>query len=530
MRATHTITRSAGVLVSANLLSRVFGLIRDIVTASYFGTSSAMSAFVIAFTIPNLFRNLIGEGALSSGFIPVFAGCLEKEGKEQAWKLARRVTSLAVVVLIALVLVGYLALGVLQRNITLDPDMILACRLLRVMLPYLFFMCLLGLAMGILNTLGRFALPAASPIIMNSVWILSVIVLCPRFGSTLQDRIFGLAWGILLSGAVQLAVQIPLLWKEGFRFRFRWDLKHPGVRRVIVLMGPTVMGMAVIQINVLVDRLVALALGPSAPATLYYANRLVQFPLGVFGIALATAALPVMAAQVAREEKEEFKRTVAYALRVVFLIALPAAVGLLVLRSPIVALIFQHKEFTAASTAATSWAVLFYGLGLLGFCGIKIATQAFYSIHDTKTPVIVGVAGMLLNLGLNLLVVFQPWLREHLREGGLALSTSLVATLNLFVLLYLLRRRLGPIRGREIALSFGKIALASLVMGGACYGVWRLIAGIFAGRSGAALAEVAIPIAASAAVFAAMVWILRIREMGEIAAAFGRKGKPVISD
>lgn len=523
MRADHAITRSASVLVSANLLSRVFGLIRDIVTASYFGTSSAMSAFVVAFTIPNLFRNLIGEGALSSGFIPVFAGCLEKEGRGEAGRLARRVASLAMVVLAALVVAGYLAVGVVERNLPLDPEKLLACRLLRVMLPYLFFMCLLGLAMGILNTLGRFALPAASPIIMNGIWILSVLLLCPRFGPTLQDRIFGLAWGVLFSGIAQLMVQIPLLWREGFRFRFRWDLSHPGVRRVIALMVPTVTGMAVIQFNVLVDRLVAIALSPSAPATLYFANRLVQFPLGVFGIALATAALPVMAAQVAREEMEEFKRTVAYALRAVFLIALPAAVGLVVLRRPIVALIFERREFTAASADATSWAVLFYGLGLLGFCGIKIATQAFYSIHDTKTPVIVGVAGMVLNLALNLLVVFQPWLRSHLREGGLALSTSLVATLNLALLLFLLRRRLGPIRGREIALSLAKIALASAVMGGACRWSLGFAESSFPGPAWSRTAAVAFPILVSAAVFGGLIWALRIRELSEIAAAFRRR-------
>lgn len=527
MRELHTITRSAGVVGSATLLSRFLGLVRDIITASFFGTGLAMSAFVVAFQIPNLLRALLGEGALTAAFVPVFTEYMEKKGREESWRLARIVASLLLVILVGLVLVGFLLIRVLRHWLHLNEKFILVSEMFEVMLPYLVFICLLGLARGILNSVRHFAVPALSPVLLNLVWIASLFLLCPLFGASPEERIFGLAFGISLSGLVQFAFHLPVLKREGFHFRFQLA-GHPAVKRIALLMGPGVLGLAVVQLNVLVDRFLALGwLGESAPATLYYGNRLVQFPLGVFVVSFATAALPMMSAQVAREKIEDFLSTLSYTLRMVFFVTVPATVGLIVLRRPIVALLFQRRAFGPESTEATAWVVLFYSVGLVAFSSVKIVTQAFYSLQDTKTPVRVAVASMLLNLGMNLLVVFNPWLKAHLREGGLALSTSIAAFANMAVLAVLLRRRLGPLRGREIGICTAKICAASAAMGLATWGGFAFFQGRFGGEGlPDRLAVVLLPMAVGVAVFLTAAALLRVRVIRELGAAFFRKAAP----
>ena len=523
----YDITRSAGVVGGATLVSRVLGLVRDILTAGFFGTGSAISAFVVAFTIPNLFRKLLGEGALTAAFVPVFTEYREKRGREAGWRVASVIFSLTTLVLGALVVLGFILIWMITGTFELSERFLLVFRLLRVMLPYLFFICLVGLAMAILNSLKHFVVPAFSPVILNLVWIASLFLLCPRFGDQPERRIFGLAVGVLIGGAIQLGVQLPVLKKKGFPFRFIPDWGEPAVRKIVLLMGPGILGFAVFQLNTAVDGFLALVIGPGAPAALFYANRLVQFPLGVFGLAFATAVLPVMARLMARGEKEEFIGAFSHGLRNVLLITVPSAVGLIVLRRPIIALLFQRGAFGAESAADTAWVLLWYSFGLPAFAALKIVTQGFYSCQDTRTPVKVAFGAMLLNLGLNLAVVFHPWLRAHLREGGLALSTSLAALLNAATLYYLFRRRLGPVRGRELVSFLGRLLPAAAALGLAC----RLSLSLLSGRLPEAalparLLAVAVPVGSGLAVFLLAALVLKIEEVGGLLRALKKTRRP----
>jgi putative peptidoglycan lipid II flippase len=514
MKTEDQITRSAGIVGSATLFSRILGLVRDILTARLFGTGLAASAFVVAFTIPNLFRRLLGEGALTGAFVPVFTEYLEKKGIKEGWRIASIIFTLLTIILAGVVLAGFAVIWLITNTFNLSDKFILVFQLLRIMLPYLFFICLVGLSMGILNSLRHFFMPALSPVILNLVWIGSLIVLCPRFGDTSEEKIFGLAVGVVIGGIIQLAVQIPVLKRKGFPFQFIPDWHNPAVKKIAFLMGPGILGLAVFQLNTVVDRFLAMVIGPGAPSTLYYGNRLVQLPLGVFGIAFATAALPVMARLMARNKIEEFKDAFSHSFRNVLLVTIPATVGLIVLRRPIITLLFQRDAFGASSTDATAWVLLFYAIGLPAFAGLKIITQSFYSFQDTRTPVKVGAAAMILNLVLNLAVVYIPWLRSHLREGGLALATSIAALANAGVLFYLLRRRLGPIRGRAIISFVLRISTAAAGMGLACWICLYLLREKFTGVDmGERVILVVVPIAVGLAVLTIGILVFRITEV-----------------
>ena len=521
MKTEDQISRSAGVVGAATLLSRILGLVRDILTASFFGTGLAVSAFVVAFTIPNLLRKLLGEGALTGAFVPVFTEYLEKKGIKEGWRVASIIFTLVMIILAGVVLAGFIIIWLVTNTFDLSEKYLLVFRLLRIMLPYLFFICLVGLSMGILNSLRHFIIPALSPVILNLVWIISLFLLCPRFGNTPEERIFGLAVGIVIGGIIQLSLQIPVLRRKGFPFQFLPDWHNPAVKKIALLMGPGILGLAVFQLNTVVDRFLALVIGEGAPAALYYGNRLVQFPLGIFGIAFATAALPVMARLMAREKIEEFKDAFSHSLRNVLLVTIPAAVGLIVLRRPIITLLFQRKAFGISSTEATAWVLLFYGLGLPAFAALKIITQGFYSFQDTRTPVKVGFGAMLLNLALNLMVVYTPWLRVHLREGGLALSTSIAAFLNLGVLFYLFRRRLGPIRGRATASFLVRVSLSTVLMGVVCWITVIFIQGRFLGGAlGERFILVAVPAFTGLMSFVGAAYLLRVKELSQFVKVF----------
>jgi putative peptidoglycan lipid II flippase len=518
------IIRSAGVVGSATLLSRILGLIRDILTARLFGTGLAASAFVVAFTIPNLFRRILGEGALTGAFVPVFTEYLEKRGLKEGWRVASIIFTLLTIVLAGVVLAGFAVIWLVTNTFDLSEKFILVFQLLRIMLPYLFFICLVGLSMGILNSFRHFIMPAISPVILNLVWIGSLFLLCPRFGVTPEDKIFGLAVGVVIGGIIQLAVQLPILKRKGFPFQFIPDWHNPVVKKIALLMGPGILGLAVFQLNTVVDRFLAMIIGSGAPSTLYYGNRLVQLPLGVFGIAFATAALPVMSRLMARNKIEEFKDAFSHSLRNVLLVTIPATVGLIVLRRPIITLLFQRDAFGVSSTDATAWVLLFYAIGLPAFAGLKIITQSFYSFQDTRTPVKVGVAAMLLNLGLNLAVVYIPWLRIHMREGGLAFATSIAALANAGALFYLLRRRLGPIRGRAIVSFSLRISAAAAFMGLACWLSLYFLRDRFpGGELGERILLVVVPMAVGMVVLAGGILVFKIQEARSLFKSLKRK-------
>ncbi|MEA3328886.1 MAG: murein biosynthesis integral membrane protein MurJ [Candidatus Omnitrophota bacterium] len=461
-----SLVKSAGVIGLSTFASRILGLLRDVFSASLFGTGLVWDAFLIAFMIPNLMRRLLGEGALSGSFIPVFTEYLEKKPRREAWKLVSIIFTLLVLGLLMLVLSGIWMIGLALNNFSLSAKIVLILRLTRIMLPYLFFISLSALSMGILNSFKHFTLPALGPVILNACWIGALFWLCPRFGPALEQKILGLTIGILFGGAAQLAIQIPVLIKKGFnRFSIRLDLNlsHPGVRRVGYLMAPAILGLAVTQINVVVDIILGLMLGDGAISALYYGNRLMQLPLGIFGIAMGTVALPTMAVYAAKNEIEKLKKTLSLALRMVFFITIPAAVGLIILRLPIMETLFQHGNFTSLSASRAADTLLFYSLGLFSYAGVKIVVPCFYSLQDTKTPVKIGIIALLSNIILNL-ILMRP-----LKESGLAMATAISSMINLSILFLVLRRKIGSFGARKIVYSFGRILCSAMIMGIFCY-------------------------------------------------------------
>ena len=470
------ILKSAGGIGSATLASRILGYLRDMLIASHFGTGIFASAFFAAFRIPNLFRRLLGEGALSASFIPVFTDYLTKRGKEEAWHLAMAIFNLLLVILAGITLLGILASPFISKLIVpgFSPGKVeLTAKLLRILFPYLFFIGLAALSMGILHSFKHFALPAIAPIILNLAMITSLLFLV-KPGTEEGARVLALA--VLAGGLGQLLIQIPVLIKKGMPAEVLSVFRHPEVKKVVFLMGPATLGLAVYQINIIIDTICGSfesIVGEGAIASLYYGNRVMQLPLAIFGIAMATAIFPTMAGQASRERIEELKKTLLFALRSVFFLVIPASVGLMVLGRRIISLLFERNAFDAVSTQSSASALFYYSIGLFAYAGVHIISRAFYSLQDTKTPVKVGCLAM----GLN--IIFNLILMRPLKLGGLALATSLSAIINLSVLLYILSRRTGGVNGKAIFNSLLRIVSASLLMGFICH----LVAGAFIAES-----------------------------------------------
>ncbi len=464
MREKRSFTRNKWVVVSWTALSRVFGLVRDILTAAVFGTSSASDAFMVAFALPNLFRNLFGEGAAGIAFVPIFDETCRDEGRPGGFRLASAAVTLLGAVLGAISILGVLVfsgIAVFGKGSTVWP-------LSAVMFPYLFFICLAGFLGKLLNCLDRYGSPAALPVIFNISWILGLLVFSPLLGGSPERRVFGLAAGVLLGGVAQLWLQCSFLGRAGFHFRADFDFSHPGLGRIFARMAPTLLAMAALQINTLADKYLAKVFLPEGSvSSLFYANHLVQFPLGVFGVSLATAALPLLSRMWAQKRERDFQVTLFHALGTGLLIALPAALGLIILRYPLVRLLFQWRHFDAASTLSTAPVVLWYATGLVFFIVVKIVTQAFYALGEPSVPARAGLAAVGINLGLNLLVVLHPFLRARLGAGGLALSTSVSYLANSVILLLILKRRLGL--GEGIGRLIYQIPVAAAFFAAVCY-------------------------------------------------------------
>ena len=462
-------TRAAGVNSFFTTLSRIFGLVRDMLMANYFGTGFCCSAFVTAFTLPNLLRRLFGEGALASVFVPQFAQVMQDKGKEEAYKCASLTLSwLAVILTSITIIVAAAALGTVPF-LDFSPKWKLTALLIAVMMPYCVFICLTALCGAMLNTLGHFSMPALAPVFLNvciitTVWLGAFF--CQR-GS--QAHIFFAAVGVLLGGLAQLALQIPELWKRGYRFSFGLSLDHPFVKKIVTVMMPAVLGTGVAQINIMVDRYLANSVNERGAAVLYNADRLVEFPLGIFGVALAVAALPVLSFAHARGDKDHFKDALGFSLRHSSFVMIPAMCGLMILGEPIIRLLLEHGEFTAESTSYTARALFYYTLGLPGFAIVKILVPAFYAAKDTKTPVIIGLAMMILNLTLNLILM------HFMEERGLALATAISTYINITLLLIFLRKKFGPLGLTGVSLSFLKTIVSSLLMSLAIFGTLKLL-------------------------------------------------------
>jgi putative peptidoglycan lipid II flippase len=438
----NRVIRSAFKVGGFTSLSRVLGLVRDVLTANLFGVSSVMSDFVVAFRLPNLFRALFGEGALSSAFVPVFMATREAEGEAAAWTVARKTATVVAAFLLLLVILLVLGTFAIERA---NPD--LAARaphllpLMRIMLPYILFICLAGLLMAMLNACRRFSLPAFTPSLLNVVWIAFVLLVCPRLGATPEQQIYGIAAAVFVAGLIQMGVQIPALMRLGFRPGFTWDVADERVRRVFLLMGPTALGQSVTQVNVMVNALLARWAAPWAPASLFYAERLLYFPQGLLATAMSTVLLPVFSGHAARGDTAELRNTLNHALRTLLFVMIPASVGLLVLAGPIVEMIFGSGRFDAAAVSHTAIALRFYAPGLMVFCLAKVFVPAFYALQDTRTPFRIGLRAVALNFALNVVFVLT-WPYDY-KHAGLAFATVLSEAANGIALALLLNRRLG---------------------------------------------------------------------------------------
>jgi putative peptidoglycan lipid II flippase len=467
---TSQVTKAAGVVGGATFLSRVFGLLRDIVIAGYFGAGMASDAFFLSFRIPNLLRRLFAEGFLTIAFVPIFTEYLAKDGEPAAFVFARSALRLISVLLAAVAAVGILLSPLIVRimapGFMATPEKLaLTVTLTRFMFPYIFFIGLVALCMGILNALGHFAAPALAPVMLNLAMIATVLFLSPH----LQYPVYGLAVGVLLGGLLQLLLQIPFLLRKGLVFWEAADLFHPGLKRIGKLMLPAVFGAAVYQINILVGTLLASLLPDGSVSYLYYADRLVQFPLGIFAIALATAVLPSFSTHAAVRDDRALRETFGYAMRLVLFITLPSMIGLILLREPIIGLLFKRGAFDSQTTALTASALLYYALGLCAFSAVRIVVTLFYALQDTRTPVKMAAISILVNI---LLGVALMWPLQH---GGLALATSLASMVNLYLLIRALRKKVGLIDWRDILISVRKTLFCTAVMGLFVYAVATLL-------------------------------------------------------
>jgi len=458
--------KSTLVVGGMTLLSRVFGLLRDITLATVFGASGTTDAFLVAFKIPNFMRRLFAEGAFSLAFVPVFSEYKTRRSPEELKDLVNHVAGTLGVVLLIITAIGSLAapaLVVLFAPGFLDePERFrLTADLLRITFPYLFFISMVAFAGGILNSFNQFAIPAFTPILLNVCLIAAAFWLAPLF----DEPLMALAWGVAAAGLCQLLIQLPSLHKLGLIPVPRFNRGHPGVRKIMKLMLPAVFGSSVAQINLLLDTVIASFLVAGSISWLYYSDRLLEFPLGVLGIAVATVILPTLSKQHASESAEAFNQTLNWATRLVLIIAMPACVGLLILAAPVLATLFQYGEFTQLDTYMASLSLMAYILGLPGFILIKVFAPGFYAQQNTRTPVRIAVIAMVSNMVLNVAFVVPMVMNDYQAPHiGLALATTCSAYINAFLLYRGLRKThvFQPIAGwRKLLLQ---IACASTMM------------------------------------------------------------------
>jgi putative peptidoglycan lipid II flippase len=504
------------------MASRVLGLARDQLFALLIGANRFSDAFVVAFRIPNLLRDLFAEGALSSAFVPTFADVRRNRGEGEAIALANAVVGVILVVVGALTLAGILWAGPLVALIApgYDPEQaLLAARLTRIMMPFLLLVSLAALAMGMLNARGRFTAPAIAPALFN-VGSIAVGLGLWVAGWPPERAVVGWSVGTLLGGALQLAAQLPSLRATGYRFRLRLGraaLAEPGVRRIGKLMAAALVGLSATQVNILVNTIFA-SHEVGANTWLQMAFRLMQLPLGVFGVAIATVAGAGVAQQAAARDMPAVKRTLGAAMRMVAFLNVPSAVGLMVLAGPIVSLIYEHGRFGAADTAATAQALVCYAIGLYGYSAVKVFAPAWYALDDARVPVVGSVVGMAANVLLN--VTLYPVLGFK----GVALGTSLAAGANFAVLAWAWRRRHGPLEGPGIVRHLGRVLAASAVLALVAWGTARGLASVVGhGGLGRQLLLGLVPVAAGGLAYLAAAKALGIPELEELLGALRRR-------
>lgn len=480
LSANRQIARAASLVTAALVISSLTGLLRQILVANAFGTSDAMGAFIAANRIPETLFTLVAGGALGSAFIPTFTSLLAKEKRQEAWRLASAIFNLILIITILLaglaaVYAPQLIRYVLAPGFADDPATeALAISLTRLMLPSAVLFGLSGLVMGILNSRQRFFIPALTPAMYQLGMIFGVVVLSPRLG------IYGLAWGVLIGAAGHLVLQLPLLFRQGGAYSPGLGLRSPDVREVARLMGPRLLGVAVVQLNFWVNVRLASMQPDGSVTAIQMAFTLMLMPQAAIAQSVATAALPTFSAQVARDKIHEMRNSLASSIRGILLLSVPASLGLILLREPIISLVLERGEFTAADTRLVAWALLWYAAGLVGHAMVEILARSFYALHDTRTPVLIGVAAMSLNVAFSFTFssLFQRW--GWMPHGGLALANSLATGLEMVGLILIMRVRLGGLGGALVWSGLGKALLSGAVMSSVIW-IWSSLAGNFAG-------------------------------------------------
>jgi putative peptidoglycan lipid II flippase len=522
----RSLLKSAGIVGFFTLISRVAGLVRDVLTSRAFGTGTAFSAFELAFRVPNLFRALFAEGALNAAFTPVYKEYLEKRNEERTTKLLNATTTLLSLVLAVVVVLGYVvSLGLRYFFTVSGKPGALFCNLLDIMMPYLLLVCLTGFLSAVQNTLEQFAVPALASTLLNLCWIAGILSLSlwPNIG------IYAVAIAVLVSGFLQVGMQGLSLHMKGVRFRFDPDWRDPDILKILRLMLPVVIGLGVTQINFLIDGVIAWKLVPTnqdvggGNSVLFYGNRLMQFPLGVVGIAMGTAILPYLSKHAARGDKASFLASMNQAIRTTLFISIPATVLMIALARPIVELVYMRGQFTEVSAQRTIWVLIAYTAGLWAYCALQVLTRAFYSLQDTKTPMKIAFLRVAVNLTLNLTLVWFLW------EAGIALATAITASLNVFIFMYILRGRMGRIGARVVLVSALKIcAVTALMCLAAMIALHLLPSAQAASGLKWRLIRVLLPMSVGGVVFLAACMATRLAEWQEFLEAFWRRKEKLV--
>ncbi len=471
------LVKSAGLISLATIISRILGLVRETLLLALF-TRFQTDAFYVAFRIPNLLRDLFAEGAMSAAFVPTFTKTLQRRGPQAAWRLASLVINFLAIVLGLIVLLGIFNASWIVETIAggfgNQPGKFeLTVLLTRIMLPFLLLVALAAIAMGMLNCHGKFFIPALAPATFNLgsiVVALSLYWLLPANG---VDPVIGMAVGVIVGGVLQVAVQFPSLYKLGFQYTTGVSFEHPGLKKILLLMGPGTFGLAVTQVNLLVNTWLASYQQEGAVSWLNAAFRLMYLPIGIFGVAIASAALPTLSAHAAHHRNRQLRDTLSTSLRLSLFLNVPASLGLICLSHPVVSLIYERGRFTAADTLETGWVLIYYALGLAAYSAVKLMAPAFYALDRPRIPVLISAATLALSVTANLLLI------DRMGYQVLALVTSLAALLNAFLLYYWLQKTAGPLQSAKILTTFLKVLGASLVMALGTYALYQWMAAVF---------------------------------------------------
>ncbi len=463
------VAKAAGIIMASMIASRILGYLRDVVIYAQFGQNELTDAYNAAFSIPDFLYMILVGGALSSAFIPVFSGYLAKDNEQEAWQVASILFNSIIVLLTAGLTLGLIYTPFLIRLLVPGFDLAtveLTVMLTRIMFAQTVFMVLSGISVAILNSYKHFLAPAIGSVLYNLAIIVVGWLLSLKLG------IAGFSIGVVVGAIANFSIQLPIIIKKGFRYHFSFNLRHPGVKRVLVLILPVLIGLSVTQINLFVNQNLASTLDSGIVAALRTGQRLMQLPIGIFGIAAAVAVFPTLTAYAAKGEMDNFKKSTSLGLRLVFFLTIPSAVGLMALKVPLVRLLFEQGAFTHEATIATATAVFFYSIGVFAYSGIQVLSRTFYAIQDTKTPVTAGVITIILNLALNFALI------KPMGHGGLALAYSIAGIFNLLLLATILRVKINGFGGRKVALSFALSSIAAIIMGVLVY----LASGYFEAR------------------------------------------------